>query len=370
MERINVAIIGGGIVGMAIAARLSETVSGIVVLERNKKIGQEVSSHNSGVIHSGIHYPRNSLKARLCVLGNEMIYNICRENRIPCSRLGKLTVAKGEEEIKEIERLLKQGEENGVEGLSIMEGSDVRKMEPNVEVDSALYSPSSGIIEADDLLNFFNAKAVANGASVALGSNVLGLKRVESGYEVSGMGGGTRFSFQADTVINSSGLYSDKIATMVGIDIDRQGYRLHYCKGDYFRVSGDPPVRRLVYPVPKGPGLGIHLTPDSTGSIKLGPNAYYVRDIDYVVRSKAEEFREDVMRYVPLMGSRHIHEDSSGIRPKLQGPGDPFRDFVIKEESDIGYHGFINLIGIESPGLTASPAIADYVSEIYSNLSR
>jgi L-2-hydroxyglutarate oxidase LhgO len=370
MERANVVIIGGGIVGLAIAAKLSENVEGVIVLEKNKRIGQEVSSHNSGVIHSGIHYPKNSLKARLCVLGNGMLYEICKTNGIPYKKLGKLTVAIGESEIKEIERLRKQGEENGVEGLSILEEEEISKVEPNVVANRALLSPSTGIVEPDDLLNYFQARATANGASIALDTNVTGLRKEDSGYEVRGIGAGSRFSFQAESVINSAGLYSDRIAAMVGLDIDRLEYRLHYCKGDYFRISGYRPVRHLVYPVPKGPGLGIHLTPDSSGSVKLGPNAYYVADIDYRVSSKAEEFRADVMRFVPSLADKQILEDSSGIRPKLQGPNDSFKDFIIREEGDLGFPGFIDLIGIESPGLTASPAIGEYVAEIYSKLRR
>jgi L-2-hydroxyglutarate oxidase LhgO len=151
---------------------------------------------------------------------------------------------------------------------------------------------------------------------------------------------------------------------MAGLDVDKLGYRLHPCKGDYFRVSGKPLVKMLVYPVPKGPGLGIHLTPDLAGSIRLGPNAYYVDKIDYTVESGENEFREDVARFVPRIRESQVNEDSSGIRPKLQGPNDGFRDFIIRHEADRGLFGFIDLVGIESPGLTAAPAIGEYVSQI------
>jgi L-2-hydroxyglutarate oxidase LhgO len=151
------------------------------------------------------------------------------------------------------------------------------------------------------------------------------------------------------------------------LDVDKIGYRIHPCKGDYFRVAGKPLVKMLVYPVPKGAGLGIHLTPDLSGSIRLGPNAYYVDKIDYAVESDEKEFREDVERFVPRIHERQIHSDSSGIRPKLQGPTDGFKDFVIEHEADRNLFGFINLIGIESPGLTAAPAIAEFVSNIVEN---
>jgi L-2-hydroxyglutarate oxidase LhgO len=152
---------------------------------------------------------------------------------------------------------------------------------------------------------------------------------------------------------------------MTGLDIDKLGYRQYPCKGDYFRLTGKPPVTMLVYPVPKGAGLGIHLTPDLGGSIRLGPNAYYVNHISYEVESNEKEFREDVERWMPLIRERQIQIDSAGIRPKLQGPKDPFRDFVIRHEADKGLFGFINLVGIESPGLTSAPAIGELISEIY-----
>ena len=168
-------------------------------------------------------------------------------------------------------------------------------------------------------------------------------------------------------MINCAGLYSDKVSEMAGLDVDITGYRLHLCKGDYFRLKGSPPVKMLVYPLPTGGGLGIHLTPDMAGSIRLGPNSYYVDKIDYEVTSNEKEFREDVSRFLPLIREREIVIDSAGVRPKLQGPNEGFRDFVIRHEEDKGLPNLINLIGIESPGLTASPAIAEHVTEIYEN---
>jgi L-2-hydroxyglutarate oxidase LhgO len=367
MESANIVIIGGGIVGMSVAAKLSENNDGVYVLERNSRLGQEATSHNSGVIHSGIHYPSGSLKAELCVKGNSMLYEICEKYGIPHMRLGKLTVAIGEEEIGELEKLEKQGGENGVEGLKLMDGDEVKKMEPNVKAEEALFSPSTGIIEPDELLNYFYAEIGNNKGIVAIETNVSGLRRTDLGYEVSGTSVGEKFVLQAKTVINCGGLSSDRIAEMAGIDVDEQKYRIHFCKGDYFRVAGKPLVKKLVYPVPRGVGLGIHLTPDLAGSLKLGPNAYYVKNIDYRVESSEKEFMQDAQRYLPGIVEREIQADSSGVRAKLQGPNDSFRDFVIKNEKELNLPGFVNLIGIDSPGLTASPAIADLVSEIYEN---
>jgi len=367
METANIVIIGAGVVGLAIAAKVSEKNEAVFLFEKNGRFGQETSSHNSGVIHSGIHYPKNSLKANLCVKGNAMIYEICERYKIPYKKLGKLTVAIEEEEIDELEKLMRMGEENGVEGLRFLEKEEVKKMEPNVSVEKAIYSPSTGIVEPDELMNFFYAQAHKNYAILTTETEVTGLRKVDNGYEVNGTSVGEKFTIMAKTVINCAGLYSDKIATMVGLDVDKLRYRLHYCKGDYFRVVGKPPVKMLVYPVPKGPGLGIHLTPDLAGTIRLGPNAYYVNNINYEVESNEKEFREDVKRFLPSINEHQIQADSAGIRPKLQGPNDGFRDFVIRHEADRDLFGLINLIGIESPGLTAAPAIGEFVSEMYEN---
>lgn len=367
MESANIVIIGAGVVGLAVAAKVSESNEGVYVFEKNARHGQETSSHNSGVIHSGIHYPKNSLKAKLCVKGNAMMYKLCERYRIPFKRLGKLTVAVEEEEVDELDKLMGAGTENGVEGLRFLDGEAVRKLEPCVEVEKALLTPSTGILEPDELMNHFYAQTRKNSAALATETEVTSIRKTDGGFEVAGMSVGEEFSVTAKTVINCAGLFSDKVAAMVGLDVAKLGYRIYPCKGDYFRVSGKPLAKMLVYPVPKGPGLGIHLTPDLAGSIRLGPNAYYVDKIDYTVESKEKEFREDVTRFVPKIHDYEIHEDSSGIRPKLQGPKDGFKDFVIRHEADRGFFGFINLIGIESPGLTAAAAIGEYVAEIVDN---
>jgi L-2-hydroxyglutarate oxidase LhgO len=367
MESANIVIIGSGAVGLAVAAKVSESNEGVYVFEKNARYGQETSSHNSGVIHSGIHYPKNSLKAKLCVKGNTMMYELCERYRIPFKKLGKLTVAVEEEEVEELDKLMRAGTENGVEGLKLLDGEAVRKLEPNVDVMKALLTPSTGILEPDELMTHFYAQTRKNNVALATETEVTSIKKADGGYEVAGMSVGEKFAVTAKIVINCAGLFSDQIAAMVGLNVAELGYIIYPCKGDYFRVSGKSLVKMLVYPVPKGPGLGIHLTPDLAGSIRLGPNAYYVDKIDYAVESEEKEFREDVTRFVPKIQDYEIHEDSSGIRPKLQGPKDGFKDFVIRDEGERGFFGFINLVGIESPGLTAAAAIGEYVAEIVDN---
>jgi len=367
METANIAIIGAGVVGLAVAAKISEKNDGVYVFEKNSRFGQETSSHNSGVIHSGIHYPEGSLKAKLCVKGNTMLYEICEKHRIPFKKLGKLTVATAEEEIEELNKLMQAGIDNSVEDLKFLDREEAKKLEPNVDVEKALLSPSTGILEPDELMHHFHALMIKNNAVVATETEVTNIEKLSEAYRISGISVGEKFSVAAKIVINCAGLHSDQVAAMTGLDVNRLGYKLHHCKGDYFRLVGNPPVKMLVYPVPHGPGLGIHLTPDLGGSIRLGPNAYYVNQISYDVESNEKEFMEDVARFLPIIRERQIQPDSAGVRPKLQGPNDGFKDFVIRHEADKGLSGFINLIGIESPGLTAAPAIAEYVSEIIEN---
>ncbi len=366
MERASIIIIGAGIVGLAIASEISMKNESVYVFEKNNAAGMETSSHNSGVIHSGIHYPKGTLKATLSVRGNSMIYGLCEKYGIPHKKTGKLTVASSDPEIKDLERLMKNGNDNGVEGMKMLDGAEVREIEPNISVERSLYTPSTGIIDPYDLMNYFQAKTVKNGATFAMSTEVTKITKTGSGYILEGISAGQKFSVEAEALINCAGLYADRIAEMAGIDIDEAGYKIQYCKGDYFRISGPPPVKMPVYPVPSGPGLGIHLTPDLAGSIRMGPNAYYVNGIDYRIESRQEDFVESVERYMPSIRKYVVNPDSSGIRPQLKA-GKPFRDFIIRHESDRGLYGLIDLIGIESPGLTAAPAIGEYVSEIYEN---
>jgi L-2-hydroxyglutarate oxidase LhgO len=365
MEKVDVLIVGAGVVGLAIASELARRDRDLFIVEREERYGMEASSRNSEVIHAGIYYPKGSLKAELCVKGNRMLYAICRENRIPHKRLGKLIVATNEEEMKTIMDLYRQGRENGAEGLEVIDEEGVRRFEPEVRAIGAIYSPSTGILDAHALMDHFYRKARRNSGvdPLILGTEVVDVEQRGDGYRVEMLGAGERASVETRVLINSAGLHADRVAEMVGIDVEREGYRIHPCKGDYFSLSGRPPVKMLIYPEPPkgGAGLGIHATPDLTGRIKFGPNAYYVKELNYKVESDPEEFWRDITKYLPSIRKEDLHPDMAGIRAKLQGPGQPFRDFVIRHEEDKGLPGFINLIGIESPGLTASPAIAEMV---------
>jgi len=370
VEKIDITIIGAGVIGLSIAANVAGSKRSVYVLEKNDSFGTETSSRNSEVIHAGIYYEQDSLKARTCVEGNRILYKICQRNKIPFRKTGKLIVATEKSEEKQLLELLSKGSSNGVEGLEILTQRQVNRIEPDVKALSALHSPSTGIIDSHSLMLYFIQALKEKGADIVYNSEVVGIIKTKQGYEVSIKDKtGDIFKVFSEVVINSAGLNSDKIAQMPGIDIEKEQYDLKYCKGQYFRIS-DPRkckrISRLVYPVPemeKG-GLGIHATLDLGGSIRLGPDSNYIEKnkIDYDVDiSQKKNFFNSAVKFLPFLEEDDLVPDLAGIRPKLQGKNEGFRDFVIKEESGLGYPGFINLIGIESPGLTAAISIAGEV---------
>ena len=368
----DITIIGAGVIGLAIAAQVARKGRDVYVLEKNRTFGQETSSRHSEVIHSGIYYPEGSLKAKTCVAGNRALYTLCKKYSIAHKRLGKLVVATCDEEIEELHALLEKGQKNGAEGLKILSKSDVKKLEPNIEAVAALLCPPTGIIDSYSLMKYFIARATGADARIAYLSEVTGIDKVADGYQVTTGDTADKFTFTTRVLVNCAGLYSDKVAEMAGIDIAEAGYKLYYCKGKYFSVGNgkNTLVTRLVYPVPpvKVTGLGIHVTLDLEGRMRLGPDTEYVDNIDYTVDNKHKRlFYQSARTFLPFIEYNDLEPEMAGIRPKLQPPGGEFRDFVIREESDKGLPGFINLIGIESPGLTASPAIAEYVESLIEN---
>ena len=371
MEKVGIVIIGAGVVGLAIAESLSETKTNIFVLERNNTFGQETSSRNSEVIHAGIYYPQGSIKAKTCVRGRRLLYEICKKNNIPYKKTGKLIVATEKDEIVSLEALLLQGQENGVEGLQMLSKDKLNTLEPDILGLSALYSEETGIIDTHSLMQFYARKAGQRGAEIVYNCEVRNIDKTPSGYRISVKNNSEEFSLESEVVINCAGLDSDNIAQMPGIDIKEAGYGLYYCKGQYFRVSSNKAKRvsHLVYPVPKpkAGGLGVHATLDLGAGLRLGPDDKYLntRERDYSVdEKKAGDFYVSAKKFMPFIEEEDLYADTAGIRPKLQEESGAFRDFVINEESDKGFAGFINLIGIESPGLTACPAIAEYVKGI------
>jgi L-2-hydroxyglutarate oxidase LhgO len=373
MDKTDILIIGAGVVGLAVAKELSFISKDVIIIEKNKSFGQETSSRNSEVIHGGMYYPSGTLKAELCVNGRHLLYQLCDEKKIPHKKVGKLIIATDKFELSALEAIFAQGKNNGVEGLEIISKAQINKLEPKVSGIAALHSPETGIIDSHRLMDYLLTIAKENGASVAYNAEVTAIKMSKDGYKVIIKNNSEIIEIKALVVINCAGLDSDIVAGMVGIDTVKEKYNLYYCKGQYFRVSPDKSrfINRLVYPVPqfKSGGLGIHATPDLAGSLRLGPDDNYLdeRAKDYSVDGqKRMDFFASAVKFLPFLEEGDLVPDTAGIRPKLQPRGGEFRDFIIRDEAEKSFPGFINLVGIESPGLTASPAIAGMVKEMVS----
>ena len=372
-EKVDIAIIGAGVIGLAVAAEISAQQPGrsIVMLEKNEKFGQETSSRNSEVIHAGIYYPTGSLKARLCVEGKELLYSFCEKWAIPYQRCGKLIIASTPEEEKSLTGLMEQAAANGVEDLELLDTDQVERLEPHISAKKAIFSPSTGIINSHHLMDRFEQLALENGVMPAychLVKAVEPLPAKGSGYRVYfNNPDGTADTIDCCHLINCAGLKSDFIASLAGIDLAAAGYRHHYCKGEYFSLppSKASMVNHLIYPPPLHSltGLGIHATITLDGRLRLGPNTVYIDREDYSVDpAHGQDFYRSARAYLPFIAEDDLEPEMAGIRPKLSGPGEPFRDFIISEETDRGLPGLINLVGIESPGLTCALSIARLVA--------
>jgi L-2-hydroxyglutarate oxidase LhgO len=370
----EITIIGAGVVGLAITEKVSEEYKNVFVVEKHLTFGQETSSRNSEVIHAGIYYTKDSLKAKLCIEGKHLLYEFCKKYNVPFRKCGKLIVATSAKEIAVIERIRQTAINNGVDDMRVLNREEVAELEPNIFAVGALYSPTTGIIDSHSLMKQFETNTLTNGGQIVYGSEVVGIKRIQNGYEISLIDADQRpFTFTSTIVINSAGLTSDKISEMIGIE--EESLKIMFCKGEYFRVK--PPknklINRLIYPVPHQnmEGIGIHVTIDLAGGVKLGPDVKYLDTNVYDYRlspSKQEAFFKSAKRFLPFLEIDDIAPEMAGIRPKIQKPGDPPKDYYIMEESGRGYPGFINLIGMESPALTSSISIANYVVDLIKNI--
>lgn len=368
----SITIIGAGVIGLAISEELSKDFDGVFLIEKHATFGQETSSRNSEVIHAGIYYERGSLKSELCVKGNRLLYDYCTEYYIPYKKCGKLIVATTPQECEIIDGIKITAAMNGVELLPC-DRDKISELEPNIYALKALYSPTTGIIDSHSLMKQFETNSLNNGAQIVYGSEVTAITRLGKGYEITVKEpDGGSYAFTSSVVINSAGLTSDMVSRMAGIHDEK--LRIWFCKGEYFKVN--PPknrlLNRLVYPVPHHnmEGIGIHVTVDMSGGVKLGPDVTYLdaNIYDYKVDPHKEDaFFNSARKFLHFLEPGDISPDMAGIRPKIQKKGEPQKDFHIAEESERGFPGFINLIGMESPGLTSSLAIAKYVKGIIRN---
>lgn len=375
-ERLEVEalVVGAGVVGLAVTEALARRGLQVVAIERNAAFGLETSSRSSEVVHGGLYYEPGSLKARLCLEGAELILERCARHGIPIARRGKLVIALGPEQEAALERLLENAEACGARGLKRWTAERLRREEPLVSpaAVAALWSPRTAVLDSHELMRSFAVAARAAGAELTCRHRLVGLERRGDRWAAAVVDpGGAALEIVAGVVVNAAGLGSDAVAAMAGIDVDAAGYRLRPCKGDYFALSGRVSRRlsgRLLYPLPDPDlqGLGVHLTVDVGGQARLGPDATDLGaragDLGpnpYAVdEGKAGEFLDAGLRILPWLEPGDLAAERSGIRPKLGGPGETARDFVIRHEADRGLGGLVSLIGIESPGLTAAPAIA------------
>jgi len=369
MDTFNILVIGAGVVGLAIGRALSSRFPETVIVEKKPSFGRETSSRNSEVVHSGIYYPHNSLKATLCVKGNELLYEYAKARNIPFRKTEKLVVATTEEEFPSLYELYENGIRNGVTGLKIIDKEACRELEPSVKALKALHVPSTGIIDTHKLMKALESDVIDAEGYLMYGVEVIDIKKDKEGYIVT-FDYGERV--KCNYVINSAGLQSDKVSSMPGLDTTAKDLDLHWCKGEYYKTTAVKGVQRLIYPLPdpKGISLGIHLTLNLNNEVRFGPNAYYVNFLSYGMdETYKKEFFTAINRYLDIKED-DIHPDDTGIRPKLQAAGEAVRDFYIAEESPNGLPGFINLIGIESPGLTAALAIGEYVANLIPDSAR
>jgi glycerol-3-phosphate dehydrogenase len=375
MDQANILIIGGGIVGCAIARAVSARWQDVFLVEQNPKLGMATSSRNSGVIHSGIYYPKNSLKARHCIEGNRLTYEFCKKHNVPFRHTGKLVVAANKHEEADLEALKKKGEENGVEGLRLIGPAEIRKREPHIAGAAAIEVPSTGIVSAEELVHAYARIATSQGASVVTRARVVSLEPAGGAIRVKLRIGDEEDAqdetIEARCVINAAGLYSDEIAAMLGND----SWKIYPVRGEYCEIRGPRAVliNDLVYPLPHAHGLslGVHFTKTLWGTVLVGPTATYVDGKDNYERGRLPiaEFAHSAKTLLPEIEEKDLQLGYSGLRPKLVPPdGKGIADFVITRDPKVPQA--IQLVGIESPGLTAAPAIAEHVTQLAADVLR
>ncbi|MGI9508406.1 MAG: NAD(P)/FAD-dependent oxidoreductase [Geminicoccaceae bacterium] len=361
MEQVDAVVVGAGVVGLAVARALAMAGTETIVVEAEDMIGTGTSSRNSEVIHAGIYYPTGSLKARTCVAGKALLYAYAEEKGVPYRRCGKLIVATSEAQNRTLEQIKVKAAANGVDDLAWLTPEDVCALEPEVACTAALLSPSTGIIDSHGLMLAYQGDAEDHGAFLAFNAPLLQGRIVDDGFELE-IGGEEPMTLKAGMLVNASGLFAPAVARKLnGLD---QAFvpKERFAKGNYYTLMGARPFTHLVYPVPEEGGLGVHVTIDLGGQVKFGPDVEWVDELNYDVDPRrADAFYDVIRNYYPGLKDGAIEPGYAGIRPKLSGKGEPAADFVLQGPVDHGISGLVNLFGIESPGLTASMAIAEQV---------
>ena len=358
VERADAVVIGAGVVGLAVARALALAGREVIVIEQADAIGTETSSRNSEVIHAGIYYPQGSLKTATCLEGRRLLYAYCAERGIPHKRLGKLIVAADEAQLTGLDALKRKAAANGVDDLEWLDEARAHRLEPALRCVGALLSPSTGIVDSHAFMLALQGDAEAAGAMIAFNTPVLGAVIGNDGIALE-TGGDQPLRLGARTVVNSAGLRAPDLARRFKGLPGGAVPTAHYAKGNYYTLTGRSPFGRLIYPAPESAGLGVHLTLDLAGQARFGPDVEWVDRIDYTVDPRrADSFYAAIRTYWPDLPEGALQPGYAGMRPKLQAPGEPAKDFVIQGPADHGVRGLVNLFGIESPGLTAALAIA------------
>jgi L-2-hydroxyglutarate oxidase LhgO len=357
----QVLVIGAGVIGLAVAREAAIAGHEVIVAEQADAIGTGISSRNSEVIHAGMYYPTGSLRAQFCPRGNRMLYEFCESHGVPHRRCGKLIVATNEAERARIEAIHTQGQANGVPGLELIGGNAARALEPELNCVAALVSPSTGIIDGHGYMLALQGDLEAHGGAIAFETPVVAVEKMPHGFRVS-FGGKEPGHLDVDAVVNCAGLSAQKVArTIEGFPKERVPKQV-LAKGNYFAYAGRPVFTRLIYPTPVDGGLGVHVTLDLAGRMRFGPDVQWIDTENYEVDpSRSESFYARIRTYWPGLPDGTLVPDYAGVRPKLSGPGEPARDFLIEGPAEHGVTGLVHLFGIESPGLTSSLAIADEV---------
>ncbi|MFN4090838.1 MAG: NAD(P)/FAD-dependent oxidoreductase [Alphaproteobacteria bacterium] len=360
-ERVDCVVIGAGVVGLAVARRLAMAGREVIVLDGADMIGTGTSSRNSEVIHAGIYYPTGSFKAKACVAGKHALYDYCATHGVPHRRIGKLIVASAESEIPRLRALQEIAAANGVPDLQWLDRAAVERLEPAVRAAAGLLSPSTGIIDSHGLMLAYQGDAEDAGAMLAFNSPVIGGKVTGEGILLH-VGGGDPMDLLCRTVVNSASLHAPALAASIEGVPPETIPKAYFAKGSYFSVLGRQPFTHLVYPMPEASVLGVHVTLDLGGQCKFGPDLEWVDELNYDVDpNRADRFYAAIRAYYPDLKDGALQPAYAGIRPKIHGPSEPQPDFLLQDKAAHGVPGLINLYGIESPGLTASMAVADEV---------
>ncbi len=363
MERVDCVVIGAGVVGLAVARALALQGREVMVLEAADAIGTGTSSRNSEVIHAGIYYPKGLLKARLCVQGKALLYAYCAERGIGHSRCGKLIVATSQAQLAQLQGIIARAAANGVHDLVLLSREQARALEPQLECVAALHSPSTGIVDSHALMLALQGDLENAGGLVVLNTP---LAHAECAQEAIILIAEDGTALEAKTVVNAAGLHAQALARRFAGLAAHHVPPSHYAKGNYFTLSGRSPFARLIYPVPEAAGLGVHLTIDLGGQAKFGPDVQWVSSPDDLVvdPTRGDAFYAEVRKYWPALQDGALIPGYAGLRPKIQAPNEPAKDFLIQGPAEHGVAGLVNLFGIESPGLTSSLAIGEYVSRL------